>query len=164
MPNEVLRVQQDRQPSEAEAEAFARRRTGRFRREENMMNKDQALGVITDYGALIARALDVVSEAPHWTYISEKVFAQLEIDGENAILHYPELESGSYDSGDYIVNQCVTFPVRLLFLPDEEFKAWKVAEKAAYEVNEQRRRATAVADKERQERAALAALKAKYGE
>lgn len=128
------------------------------------MTPDEARVAIEEYGALVDRALDIVDQAPYWKHISEAEFARLEIAGEQAILRYPELESGYYDSGDTIESRDVSFPAYLLFLSEDVFKKWKAVERAAYDEKERKADAARIVERERKERAELAALKAKYGE
>ena len=116
--------------------------------------------VIAAYDALVARAIDVVDKAPYWKYISEPKFARLSVDGDEAVLIWPDTET-DYD-WTRITEQAVQFDARLLRLPDDELTAWKAEQMRLYEQGKKEREEAARAEREESERRTLAALKAKY--
>ena len=112
------------------------------------------------YRKLIGRALDVVADAPYWSYVGEPGFAHLTIEDDEAVLTWPESES-YYDSTS-TRTESRRFPVKLLFLSSHDFAAWKLREDEAYRECEKERVAAVAANRGAEERRLLAALKAKY--
>jgi hypothetical protein len=115
---------------------------------------------IAAYDALVARAIAIVDKAPCWQFVGEPDFARLKIDGETATLVWPEDET-YYDSTT-IKTRYVSFDAVLLTLSDRELSEWKAEQMRLYEQKEKERKAQEIAVREQNERAALAALKAKY--
>jgi hypothetical protein len=115
---------------------------------------------IAAYDALVARAIAIVDKAPFWRYVGEPSFARLTVDGDTATLMWPEAET-YYDSTT--IQAChVSFASALLTLSGREFDEWKAEEMRLHQRKERERKAQEIAEREQSERAALAALKAKY--
>jgi len=132
---------------------------------ENVMSdaREQADQTLLEFQQLLNRALVIVVDAPHWSYVGEPRYARLTIDGDEATLIWPEIESDGYGwSG--IEPRSVTFESRLLFVGKAELAIWKQDKRAEYDAKQRLNAADAAAARERQERATLAALKAKYDE
>lgn len=125
----------------------------------------QPQDIIAAYDALIERAHDIVGphESGLYVYISEPGLSRIRIEGHQAILTYAELESGYYDSGDFLRAPEVKFPAEMLFWTEEQMDAWKAELKAAHAAKRKREAEVAKAQREAQEKAAYEALKRKYG-
>jgi hypothetical protein len=107
---------------------------------------------IAAYDALVARAIAIVDKAPFWRYVGEPSFARLTVDGDTATLMWPEAIQACH----------VSFASALLTLSGREFDEWKAEEMRLHQRKERERKAQEIAEREQSERAALAALKAKY--
>lgn len=125
--------------------------------------EDCPASVIAAYDAIVKRAVDI----PYWPAAAcapPHKFARLSIDGDTATLTWPHAE---LEFGDpYIEAGSTTFPASLLLLSDAELPAaltaWTDEQKAAAEREQQAAKAAAARQKEADERATLATLKAKY--
>jgi len=79
--------------------------------------------IIANYHALIDRAREITKTPPYNTYANDD-FAVLEIKDDMAILSWPEIAGGYYNSYD-LETQSTTFPAYLLTLTEEKFKLWQ---------------------------------------
>jgi hypothetical protein len=121
-----------------------------------------ACEVMAAYDELVARALAVVDEAPYWTYVSNECHAKLAVSDGLAVLTWPEEET-CWDNTT-IETRSVSFPLEFLTMPEGELRAWKKEQLRQYNLEKRRREAQRKAEVELKERAALAALQAKYGQ
>lgn len=114
---------------------------------------------------ILERAISIVADAPFFTYVCEKDHASIVIDGETAILFWPEANSGYYNSCS-IEAQSRSFPAVLLLMNAEQIAAWKIEERAKYDAEQKaKKERQAAADairREQNEREVYAALKAKF--
>jgi hypothetical protein len=115
---------------------------------------------ITAYRNLIARALRIAKGAPYWQHIRpwERPFLTFRLEGDDAVLAWPTTE---YDEALLEEASC-RFPATLLTLSDADLAAWKEQQDAIYRRQRADEEAASAAARERQERQALATLKAKY--
>ena len=117
------------------------------------------------YAGLVNKAKLIIPDAPYFTSCSEE-FGDLRIVGDNAVLYWPEWESGYYAGEGSIERQSLPFPLSLLLLSDDALSVWKDEQKFAYDARMAAEKAnTAAAAKmlrEKQERQMYVALKAKF--
>ena len=125
------------------------------------MTKLRTESIVEAYDALIDRAIQIANGAPYNMFCSEEDYARLQFEGVNAVLTWPEAQSGYYNSVS-IEKQRVKFPAALLALSPEDFAKWKAAEQAKAQASAMERRAAEHRLNEMRERAALVKLKAKY--
>lgn len=116
---------------------------------------------------MVKRACYILEDAPYFKGGSvEEDWAYLVIEGDDAILRWPELESGYY--GDYdMSSDSAKFPCSLLLLDDSDLKKWKDEQKTLYDRNEREKEKKAAEahakQRERNERLMYDVLKQKYG-
>lgn len=122
--------------------------------------------ILAAHKALIDRALKLTGMNEYHKYVERPEFAVLEIRGDDAILSWPEYESGYYDEGGSISTETFVFHVDFLALSEEDFEKWRADEEADYK---KRKRAAEVEEakqtqrlNEEKERALLAKLTKKY--
>jgi hypothetical protein len=126
------------------------------------MTRDKAEAVITEYEALVEKALAILNEpGPPWGYVGETNFARLTFDGDMAILSHPQADS-YYDSIT-IEEDNESFPAALLFMSDKELAAWRVEARAAYEQEQKVAAQQRLEAQEAEQRKAYEALKRKFG-
>lgn len=125
------------------------------------MDQKEAGKVIERYSQLVSRALEVVDQAPYWAYVDEPDYARLTIDGETATLIWPHDEM-EYDMST-ITCEHKCFEARLLFISDEELRAWKEEQLRLYREQQEQRNREAVAQREAAERAMYENLKKRFG-
>lgn len=120
---------------------------------------------VSEADHILERARLISEGAPYWMN-SDDDFSKLSIEGEEAVLYWPEAESGYYNSCS-IERQSVRFPAALLLMTVEEIGVWKVEQRRLYDANQKakaERDAKARAEQQTaMELQTLAALKAKYG-
>lgn len=134
---------------------------------------ERAKEIIEAYEALVARALEIVSEFPFMAYVDDSHGVVLSLDGENAVLTWCEYESDYYGGG-HLDDQSTSFPAVVLVLSDEGLKSLRAEAKREQErllkAEEERQRKVKEAQaiiaaqrKEAHDRAEYARLTAKYG-
>jgi len=122
-----------------------------------MTNEPQA---IEAYETLLARARKIIGSAPYFSSAHDD-FAQLKIDGGEAVLSWPEVHSGYYDSTS-IEEQSISFPADLLSMSDDDLMIWQAEKRRIYEEAKLANRQRSIQQQRNQEMAQLAALKRKY--
>lgn len=133
--------------------------------ESGFKSVEDIADVVFDYLTLVERAVDLVDGPPYWKNVHHEETALLNVsDDDNATLTW--WDSASDYDGHTIESESVTFPTSLLLMNDEARANWKANERekydAAQEAKYKREAEQREINVERQERAALAALKAKY--
>jgi hypothetical protein len=111
---------------------------------------------IEAYQSLVKRALVIVRQQPYYDGVDEDDIPTLSVEGESAVLVWLEYGDG------YSERERYAFPLRLLFLSDAELEKVRSDWRAEADRKEKERLAARAALVETQERAFLAALKAKY--
>jgi len=125
------------------------------------MNRAEAEKTIDDYEALTAKAVEILNgEGPPWGYVGNAEWAHLTFDGDDAVVSHPD--AGTYYDSITIDTDTERFPAALLFMPDAELKAWKVAARKSYDEEQERDRLARIAATDAAERATFEALKRKF--
>jgi hypothetical protein len=129
------------------------------------MTESDLRALMETYAGLVDKAKRIIAGAPYFTACAEE-FGDLRIVGDNAVLYWPEWESGYYAGDGSIERQSLGFPLSLLLLSDDALSVWKDEQKFAYDARvaaEQANNATAAKMmREKQERQMYVALKAKF--
>lgn len=130
--------------------------------ESGIDDVDEAADTISDYKALIVRAMEIIKGAPYWAYVYEERYVRLDIHDDNsASLKWPRVTT-EWDAA-VIEHESCYFPASLLFLTDDDLKAWKEEQKAIYDKEQDAKQRATIEASEKRERLVLAALQAKYG-
>lgn len=114
---------------------------------------------------ILKRAKRITESAPFWMSAADSEFAQVAIDGETAVLSWPEAQSGYYDSCS-VEAQSVKFPTKLLLMSMDEIGVWQIEERKKYDAEQAEKKARLLVERAREQTAlelsTLAKLKAKY--
>ncbi len=130
------------------------------------IDRDRIEKVIVDYDALIERALTAVAPGcGYYAAVEPEDLHRLRLDGDTAWLEWREAEN-DWDGVPCASTRSASFPAALLLMSSEDFVAFQTQTKKELAEREaakqtaylERQRET----KERNERALLAELKAKY--
>jgi hypothetical protein len=129
------------------------------------MTESDLRALMETYAGLVDKAKRIIANAPYFTACAEE-FGDLRIVGDNAVLYWPEWESGYYAGEGSIERQSRGFPLSLLLLSDDALSAWKDEQQLAYDARAAAVRAStdtaAKMLREKQERQMYVALKAKF--
>lgn len=113
---------------------------------------------------ILEKARAITHGAPFFMRCDED-FGEVSIDGDTALLQWPEVCSGYYNDCS-IETQSVSFPANLLLMTMDEIKAWKEAEVAKHCAEVARKEENERLVRERTQRmneiSLLARLKEKY--
>jgi len=118
------------------------------------------LDALETHRSLVERAVVIVRDAPYFRYVPESEWATISIDGDRAVLSWPETDS-SYDSCS-IERNYTEFPAELLSLNDRDLAAWKAEQQKIYDEKQNAIDAQGRFIAAQRERALFLALKAKY--
>lgn len=121
----------------------------------------EAVAAIKLHDRLVVRAKKIVTCAPYLVYQCdlESEWYKVSIAGNTAMLSVHK-DSSSYDGGSW--NEGHEFPAHLLFVSAAELAAWQAEQRALIDKENAETEAREARLAETRERAALAALKAKY--
>jgi hypothetical protein len=122
---------------------------------------EKCAGIAIAYDDLLAKAFVILKGAPHRTHIDRPELARISIEDDTATVTWPEIEYGYGDSIS-IETESASFPAAYLTMDEQAISTWKMEVERLYHRQLERQIAEDAAAKERNERAALAALKAKY--